>query len=107
MTNVLAFVGAGNIDDNQPLLFYHFAGLRQLDAKTFKTNLSSYYISLKGVLLNNIYLPYINQLLEIMDKTNVKFIKEMKHTNLVSLIRKFVAKLKQLAFKDIIQVHKT
>ena len=90
--------------DNQPLLFYHFAGLRQLDAKTFKTNLSSYYISLKGVLLNNIYIPYINQLLEIMDKTNVKFIKEMKHTNLVSLIRKFVAKLKQLVFKDIIQV---
>ena len=90
--------------DDQPLLFYHFAGLRQLDDKTFKTNLSSYYISLKGVLLYNIYLPYINQLLEIMDKTNVKFIKDMKHINLVSLVKKYVNNVKQLIFKDIIQV---
>ncbi len=93
--------------DNQPLIFYHFAGLRQLNVNKFKTNLSSYYVSTKGVLLNNIYQPYIKQLLENMDKPNVKFIKEMKHTNLVSLIKKFVAKLKQLAFNDIIQLYKT
>ena len=90
--------------DDQPLLFYHFAGLRQLNAKTFKTNLSSYYVSLKGVLLNNIYLPYINQLLENMDKSNIEFIKEMKQTNLLSLIIKNAIKIKNFVYKDIIRV---
>jgi hypothetical protein len=100
----LTLVKGSILIDEQPLLFYHFAGLRQINVNTFKTNLSIYYVSLKGVLLDNIYLPYINQLLDIMNKSNVKFIKEMKHSNLISLIRRLVAKVKQLIFKDTIQV---
>tara|TARA_B100001059_G_C17831435_1_gene584934 strand:+ start:968 stop:1942 length:975 start_codon:yes stop_codon:yes gene_type:complete len=93
--------------DDQPLLFYHFAGLKQIDSYTFKTNLSSYLVSLKGVLLNDIYKPYLYELSKITSKHNVKFIKDIKHTNLVSLIRDWVNRVKFFAYRDIISVKKS
>ncbi len=93
--------------DDQPLLFYHFAGLKQIDSYTFKTNLSSYLVSLKGVLLNDIYKPYLYELSKITSKHNVKFIKDTKHTNLVSLVRDWVNRVKFFAYRDIISVKKS
>jgi hypothetical protein len=93
--------------NDQPLLFYHFAGLKQIDSYTFKTNLSSYLVSLKGILLQNIYKPYLNELSKITHEQNVKFIKEMNHSNHVSLIRDWVNKIKNFAFRDIISLKKS
>ena len=89
------------------MLFYHFAGLKQIDSYTFKTNLSSYLVSLKGILLQNVYKPYLNELSKITHKQNVKFIKEMNHSNHVSLIRDWVNKVKNFAFRDIISLKKS
>ena len=41
--------------DDQPLIFYHFAGLKQFSKSMFKTNLGTYFVTLDGILRENIY----------------------------------------------------
>ena len=49
--------------DEQPLIFYHFAGLKQLDAHTFTTSANKYLFWQPRILKQKIYLPYIESLL--------------------------------------------
>ena len=49
----------------------------------------------------------LNELSKITHEQNVKFIKEMNHSNHVSLIRDWVNKIKNFAFRDIISLKKS
>ena len=49
--------------DEQPLIFYHFAGLKQLDAHTFTTSANKYLFRLPKMIKLKIYLPFIKSLL--------------------------------------------
>ncbi len=49
--------------DEQPLIFYHFAGLKQLDAHTFTTSANKYLFRLPKLMKQKIYLPFIKSLL--------------------------------------------
>ena len=61
--------------DDKPLIFYHFAGLKQLNSTMFQTNLSSYFVTLNGILLENIYMPYIKKIVDFQSQAFVSFIK--------------------------------
>ncbi len=49
--------------DEQPLIFYHYAGLKQLDAHTFTTSANKYLFRLPKIMKQKIYLPFIKSLL--------------------------------------------
>ena len=49
--------------DDQKLIFYHFANFNQISLNCFKTNLSRVFISLNGIVKNDIYLPYAKEIL--------------------------------------------
>ena len=45
--------------DDDALIFYHFAGLKQLKADNFTSGISSYYVRLRSIVKNDIYSVYI------------------------------------------------
>jgi hypothetical protein len=54
----------GNIEvDDQPLIFYHFHGIKHILGKLYDSGLSDYRVRLSRMLLNNIYLPYLYDIL--------------------------------------------
>jgi hypothetical protein len=91
---------------DQKLVFYHFANFIQIDENSFKTNLSRVFISLKGVLKENIYFPYA---LEIR-KNNVlskKIIpKKDNHfkKNLSGIFLTFSRKIRDFYYDDTIRL---
>ena len=92
--------------DGQPLIFYHFAGLEQIGQTQFKTHLSNYYVSLKGLLKEKIYKPYLERVLEYQITGMVVFVKEKKnHPNLVYLFLKSLNKIRSILYKDIIEIN--
>ena len=48
--------------DDEKLIFYHFASFNQIKLNCFKSNLSRVFIRLKGVVKNDIYLPYAREI---------------------------------------------
>lgn len=48
--------------DDDPLIFYHFAGLKQLNSGNYTTSISSYFVRPGGVVKNDIYSVYIIKL---------------------------------------------
>ncbi|WDE95957.1 hypothetical protein PQO03_09550 [Lentisphaera profundi] len=64
----LEIVSEAVVVDTQALLFYHFHGLKQLNMREFDCHLSTYFVGTnKNVLINALYIPYINRLIEISD----------------------------------------
>lgn len=74
--------------DNQPLVFYHYASLKWIEG-SFYTTCSSYFARLKPIIKNEIYLPYINKLLQsgFVPKTGLRQKKDFLHTIVRKLIR--------------------
>lgn len=93
--------------DELPLIFYHFAGLKQLRPFLFHTHLGSYFVRLKGILKQNIYTPYIIQILMYQSEDMVIFIKERNQSKAVNLARKFLNNLRTILYKDIIEITTT
>lgn len=65
--------------DNEKLVFYHFANFKQINKNTFKTDLSRVFKSLTGVLKDNVYLPYIHNILKNQEETEKIFAKKDLH----------------------------
>lgn len=90
--------------NESPLIFYHFAGLKQLDRLKFTTQLSSYYTYLGDVLLNNIYLPYLNHIFEKQTTFNIGNNKEMNRSDFSLFVKNFLLKVRTYLFNDLIQL---
>ena len=91
--------------NSYPLIFYHFAGLKQIHSNVFKTNLSSAYISLKGPIKNNIYLPYLKKIKKFQKENIIISKKELKFSNFVSLLSNILKSLRSLLFYDKIELN--
>ena len=89
--------------DSTPLVFYHFANINQLSQHAFNTNLSRVFVNLKGVLLKNIYLHYL-QNLELNFTLNNSFLsKKDKHISGISFfIFNLSRKIRTLFFNEIV-----
>ena len=48
--------------DEDKLIFFHFANIKQLTGSKFKTNLSRVLVKTSGIIKNNIYVPYLRLL---------------------------------------------
>jgi hypothetical protein len=89
------------------LIFYHFANLKQIDENLFTTDLSRVFVSLRGVLLNNVYIPYINLLkTNKLQSVNIKSKKDNHVVGLKSIIRELTRKVRAILFKDKINLNK-
>ena len=70
----------------------------------FKTNLGSYFVTLDGILRENIYMPYIKKILGFQSQTVVSFIKETSQNKLLHLAKKVLNKFRTIAYKDTIEI---
>jgi hypothetical protein len=61
----LDVVGQKVLIDEQPLVFYHFEGIRQLTGSLFNIGLSGYNVRRNSIITESIYRPYISHLLVI------------------------------------------
>lgn len=87
--------------NNVPLIFYHFANLKQLDERTFSSSLHRVFVPLKGVLLYQIYLPYVKLLVQNNFYGNqIQAKKDLQGEGLVSGIIKISRELRNLLFPD-------
>jgi hypothetical protein len=97
----LNFDGYNIMVNNKPLIFYHFANLKQLDKNLFSTDLSRVFVTLRGVLLDRVYKPYAKLLLQ--NKLNTFQIKAKKDNHVSgfkSIIRDFSRKLRSVIYSD-------
>ena len=100
----LSYKGDKVIVNNTPLIFYHFANLKQLDKFTFTTGLSRVFIRTKGVIKNKIYMPYLAEFLSNQNDTSItKTKKDIARNFLVKFFRNFSRKLRASIFNDIIK----
>ena len=90
--------------DGTKLIFYHFAGLKQLSKNKFDTKLSSYYVFLSETIKQHIYTPYLQELLKYQSNKMISHKKEMKRSNLLSLIRLQLLRFRSNIFSDIIEI---
>lgn len=90
--------------NNTPLIFYHFANLKQIDKNTFSTSLSRVFIKTKGIVKNKIYMPY---LVEFLNNQNISTTtiskKDIEHKFLNNFLRNFSRKIRSFIFNDIIK----
>ncbi|MDB3967763.1 hypothetical protein N9392_00455 [Flavobacteriaceae bacterium] len=93
--------------DGTKLIFYHFAGLKQLSKNKFDTKLSSYYVFLSKTIKKHIYTPYLQELLKYQSNKMISHKKEMKRSNLLSLIRLQLLRFRSNIFSDIIEIKNT
>lgn len=80
--------------DNDALVFYHFAGFKQLNPGFYTTSISSYFVRLNKVTKLDIYTVYIRKLMsnsvnqDITKKTvNPKNLKFSLHKSIKSIVR--------------------
>jgi len=70
--------------DDQPLIFYHFHGIKHVLSKLYDSGLSAYRARLTSTLLNNVYLPYLSCILLFEKK--IKSLQSKKPMNTIRLI---------------------
>jgi hypothetical protein len=102
----LSMKGDNIFVDNQPLIFYHFANLKQISQNSFKTDLSRVFKSCKGILKNRIYTIYVKDLISF--KITNEIIKPKDEINISAfkfLIRKISRNIRQFIFTDIITIY--
>ncbi|MBA4416989.1 MAG: glycosyl transferase [Syntrophus sp. (in: bacteria)] len=65
--------------DDQPLIFYHFQGIKHIFSKLYDSGLSAYQGRFTRTLLNNVYMPYLYNILSF-DKVikGIKLNKKLK-----------------------------
>jgi len=88
--------------DNQPLIFFHFHGLKKINNWLYDPNLSGYKLRLSYIIKHNIYEPYIDALSSVTRKYEAFFMKaskdrsiryQLKKTDILKRIWKTVDKL--------------
>lgn len=100
----LSYEGNTIFVNNTPLIFYHFANLKQLDKNTFSTGLSRVFVRTKGVIKNKIYIPYLNEFLSNQNNNSTSISKkDISHKFLVMFLRNFSRKIRAFIFNDIIK----
>lgn len=91
--------------DEQPLVFYHFANLKQIRINIFKTDLSRSFIRTQGILKHNIYIPYIKELVRNTMPNKVFSAKKDIHIRGVNVLMANVSRyVRQLLFPDWIKI---
>ena len=97
----LNYYGYNIMVNNKPLIFYHFANLKQIDENLFSTDLSRVFVSLRGVLLDRVYKPYAKLLLQNkLDTFQIKAKKDNHVSGFKSIIREFSRKLRSVFYSD-------
>lgn len=87
------------------LIFYHFANLKQIDSRTFQTDLSRVLVACRGILMENIYKPYALALSRNLSKTRLIRAKEDVETSgLFNLLRLFSRSIRSMLFPDKIKI---
>lgn len=93
--------------DNDVLIFYHFANLKQIDYCHFKTDLSRAFIRTAGVLKTDIYIPYIKMLVKNQNGDSKFLAKKDSHLSQKGVvITKISRYLRTIAFPDFIEIEK-
>ena len=59
--------------NGQPLIFFHFHGLKKLGERLYDPNLSSYGLRLEKILIDRIYLPYIRTIESLQDQPPIDY----------------------------------
>lgn len=54
--------------DEQPLIFFHFHGMRKISKQLYDPNLFRYKVRISKTIKNSIFVPYINALMEVDKK---------------------------------------
>jgi hypothetical protein len=94
--------------NNYDLIFYHFAGFKQLDNENYITNVSRYFVSLRGILRNSIYLPYVKKLREynnaIGQNILIKNRKEYLASDIMQIIKNSSRNIRKYIYKDNIKI---
>lgn len=88
------------------LIFYHFANLKQINENVFKTELSRLFIPTKGILKDDIYVPYIKMLIKNKYK-NAKIVakKDIHLSNFKAKIINLSKIIRQSLFPDLIEIN--
>ena len=93
--------------DQDKLIFFHFANIKQIDVLTFKTNLSRVLIRTSGIIKEDIYLPYLKSLSEKLQKLDLKILskKDINHKSFfINILVKLYRGLRDLIYNDIIEL---
>lgn len=78
--------------DNQPLLFFHFQGFKQVIPWVYDFGLSFYGVKMSQELIDYIYVPYIHELQKpLLGKLILKTIRNWKvRKNIFAKVKKFI-----------------
>ena len=91
--------------DEDRLIFYHFANLKQIDSLLFKTDLSRVFARTAGIVKNDIYLPYVKKLILYKNNKPKIFAKKDAHiSGIYSFIVNMTRMLRDRFFPDLIEV---
>lgn len=91
--------------DNTPLIFYHFANLKQVSSNVYKTDLSRAFIRTADVIKEDVYLPYINKLIVNKNPQQQIFAKNDSHiSGVFEIYVKFTRFLRSMIFHDLIEI---
>ncbi|MDC0479160.1 hypothetical protein OAN35_03020 [Flavobacteriaceae bacterium] len=91
--------------NKSPLIFYHFASLKQLDKNIFSTSLSSVLVSCKGLLRDKIYIPYLKEFLNNQNQHSLSTSKKETHSKgFITFIRDASRKVRSYFLNDIIKI---
>ena len=93
--------------DQDKLIFFHFANIKQISAFTFKTNLSRVLVRTSGIIRDDIYTPYLRSLSEILKKLNLKILSknDINHKSFfINILVKLYRGVRDLIYNDIIEL---
>jgi hypothetical protein len=94
--------------NEQNLIFYHFASFKQVDTNSYITHVSKYFVSLSGVLRNDIYAPYLKSIRKHNEILGIEF--NMKDRNegtgfgIQNKLKKFSRNFRQFICRDNIEI---
>ncbi|MDA9882924.1 hypothetical protein N9D33_01015 [Flavobacteriaceae bacterium] len=93
--------------DEDKLIFFHFANIKQIGVLTFKTNLSRVLVRTSGIIKEDIYIPYLKSLSEKLQKRYLKILskKDINHKSFfINILVKLYRSLRDLIYNDIIEL---
>ena len=92
--------------NDSPLIFYHFANIFQISSYKYNTNLSRVFVSLTGVLKNNIYKPYLEKLNYYSNNGTINFKIDKQNKGIKKSIINISRAFRSSLFNDIINLKK-
>jgi len=92
--------------NDTPLIFYHFANISQISPYKYNTNLSRVFVSLTGIIKNNIYKPYIEKLNYYSNNGTINFKIDKHNKGIKKSIINISRAIRSSLFNDIINLKK-